>query len=529
LNTVAPAPGQVLGWDGLQWTAQTVTISPPVSTVFGRTGAITAQAGDYSFAQLSGVAASAQLPGAGGDLSGSLTAATVTQMQGRPVANTAPFIGQALAWNGTQWAPQSVAGGISSVFGRIGVITAQFGDYTAAQVIHAADVSASNTFTAGARQTFASTVGGAGIQVAPGALPTSPLTGDMVVDSGDSNNLKLYTGSSWVTLGGSSAPGSYTAAFTAVTSVTVPGATHGLGTSNLLVQCYDNASPSNYFEPSQISINPVAFDVTIAFAAAESGRCVLAGGVGGGSGASGSSVGGAGMASQLGDLAVTLNNSTTLTIGANCSTTTPCNVRFGAQTYSLTTSATATLTSGSGTAYVYVDPTGTLTVGSSMTITCSDACTAAPGISSFPLNSIPIYTWTASSGAWDATGGLDRRGFLSVSPIQGGSGIATVATAGQTTISVDSAVVPTFLTASATLDFPSIAAGTCSADITFSLPGANAGDSVAPGWPAAMEAGLSGTMRITAAGVVAVRLCADSTGAVNPAAATFTATVVRSF
>ncbi len=528
LNPAAPSAGQVLGWDGSQWSAQTVTISPPVATVFGRTGAIAAQTGDYSFAQISGVAAPAQLPAAGGDLSGSLTSATVTQMQGRPIANTTPFTGQALAWNGTQWAPQSVAGGVASVFGRTGSVTAQFGDYTASQVIHAADVSAANTFAAGMRQTFTPAAGGAGINVAPGSLPTFPQAGDLAVDSGDSNNIKVYSGSSWVRLGGSSAPGSYTAAFTAATSVSVPGTTHGLGTSNLLVQCYDNASPSNYVEPSQISINPTAFDVTIAFATAESGRCVLAGGVGGGSGGSGSG-GGAGMASQLGDLAATLTNSTTLAIGANCSAATPCNVRFGAQTYSLTSSATATLTGGSGIAYVYVDPSGTLTVGSVMSITCSTACSAVPGVSSFPLNSIPIYTWTASSGAWDATGGVDRRGFLSVSPVQGGSGIATVATAGQTTISIDSAVVPTFLTASATLDFPSIAAGTCSADMTISLPGANAGDAVASGWPAAMESGLNGTMRISAAGVVSVRLCADATGAVNPAAATFTATVVRSF
>src|SRR6185312_16158793 len=36
--------------------------SAPVSSVFGRVGAVTAQAGDYSFAQLSGVLAANQLP-----------------------------------------------------------------------------------------------------------------------------------------------------------------------------------------------------------------------------------------------------------------------------------------------------------------------------------------------------------------------------------------------------------------------------------------------------------------------------------
>jgi hypothetical protein len=61
------------------------------------------------------------------------------------------------------------------------------------------------------------------------------------------------------------------------------------------------------------------------------------------------------------------------------------------------------------------------------------------------------------------------------------------------------------------------------------LPGANPGDSVAPGWPAALPPGLGGTMRISTAGVVSVRLCADATGSVTPAAATYTATVLRSF
>jgi hypothetical protein len=37
-------------------------LSAPVGSVFGRTGAIVSKAGDYSFAQLSGVASSSQLP-----------------------------------------------------------------------------------------------------------------------------------------------------------------------------------------------------------------------------------------------------------------------------------------------------------------------------------------------------------------------------------------------------------------------------------------------------------------------------------
>jgi hypothetical protein len=110
-----------------------------------------------------------------------------------------------------------------------------------------------------------------------------------------------------------------------------------------------------------------------------------------------------------------------------------------------------------------------------------------------------------------------------------GPGIATVVAGGNTTLQLDSAVVPTFLISSAALAFPTLPAGTCSSDLTFSLLGANPGDAVAPGWPSALASGLSGTMRVSAPDTISVRLCADTTGPVSPASATFTATIVRSF
>jgi hypothetical protein len=531
LNTIAPTAGQFLGWDGTQWTAQTVTITTaPVTSVFGRTGAVIAQTGDYTFAQLGGSLASSQLPLAGGDLSGAITAATVIKIQSRAIAATAPATGQVLTWNGTQWAPQNQTGGVTSVFGRAGVITAQTGDYTAAQVTNAADTTNFNSYAAGATQTFLPSVNGAGIQIAPGPLPSIAAAGDLAVDSADSNRLKVYNGSLWVILTPNITfpPANYVTFFTSQTSISVPGSIHALGTSNLLVQCYDSATPSNLVEPSLITVDPNSYNVTVVFATAETGRCVINGYNGGNNGTQ-SAAGGAGMAAQLGDFAVVLTSPATLSIGGNCSASTPCNVRFGTQVYSITAAAAVSVGSGSGMAYIYVDPTGKLTAGSTMTITCGGSCVAAPGVTGFPINSMPLYTWTAANALWDVNGGVDLRGWLSSNPLLGGAGIATVTAAGQTTISVDSAVVPTYLTASATLGFPPIPAATCSSDLTFSLLGANPGDAVAPGWPAALAPGLSGNMRISAAGVVSVRLCADSTGAVTPASATFTATVVRGF
>ena len=527
LNAVTPSTGQFLEWDGAQWSPQTISLTIPVTSIFGRTGAVTAQTGDYNFSQISGSLAASQLPQAGGDLSGTISSATVTRIQSLAVSDATPATGQVLTWSGSQWSPQNAMGGISSVFGRTGPITAQAGDYSAAQITNAADVTQPNSYLPGAKQTFTGSVNATGIRLTPGPLSATPQAGDVAVDSGDSNRIKLYSGAAWVPLNPSIPPSNYTAFFTNAATVSVPGATHGLGTGNLIVQCYDNNAPANMIEPSQISVESSTYNVMVTFATAQTGRCVI----NGYNGASGTSPtgSGAGMASQLGDLSVIWNTPATLTIGGNCSPATPCNVRFANTVYSIIASAMVSITGGNGIAFIYVDATGNLIVGSNLTVSCTVGCIAAQNITGFPVNSVPIYTWTSSSGSWDPNGGSDRRGWLSANPVLGGPGIAAVTSAGQTVIGVDSAVVPTYLTGSATLTFSPIAAGTCSTDVTFPLPGANSGDAVAPGWPASLAPGVSGMMRVTAGGVIAVRLCADNSGAASPGSATYAATVVRGF
>jgi hypothetical protein len=234
------------------------------------------------------------------------------------------------------------------------------------------------------------------------------------------------------------------------------------------------------------------------------------------------------MASQLGDLGLVQTSPTVLTAGLNCSNATPCNVRLGNTVYSITSSSTITLSSGSGTLYLYLDASGTLTAGHNLTASSSGVCGALAGVTAFPAGSIPLYTWTATNGQWDSNGGSDRRAFLSTRNLGSGTGIVALDTGTQTIVSVDSASVPTYLTSTGVMDFANIAAGTCT-ESTMTLPGAANGDSVAPGWPAALEAGLIGMMRISAASTVAVRVCNLSGTAVDPAAATFRATVVRSF
>ena len=650
MAATAPATGQVLAWSGTQWEPEAA--SGGVTSAFGRTGAIVSQTGDYGFSQISGTVGSGQLPALGGDLSGSLTTATVARLQSRPVASTAPTTGQALAWSGTQWQPQTIAAGVTSAFGRSGAVTAATGDYSASQVTNAVDLTQPSTYASGARQKFSGSATTAGLQVAPSALPTAAQTGDLVVDSGDSNQLKVYNGTSWVGATPSVTPANYVTTFIGQTTVSVPGTTHRLGTANLLVACYDGSVPANMIEPSTITVDPSSYNVTVLFPASQSGRCVINGysgvaGTGGSGGAvttvfgrsgdvvagggdyafsqisgtvansqvaagvdaakigaglvssqaygylanvssdiqnqlngksatshthtasgdvsgplattvvagiqgravsstapldgqvlawsgvanqwkpasGGGGSGGATMAGQLADFGVTTSSSTVLAIGASCSSATPCNVRFGSRVYSLTSGATATLNSGAGTAYIYFTAGGVLTVGHTMDVSCSNACVSSVGVTGFPGDSIPLYSWNAAGGSWEATG-MDRRSWISRSTLLAGTGIVAVEAGGQTTIAIDSTAVPTYLKNAVSLDFARISAGTCSQDLTFAVTGAAPGDPVAPGWPSGMESGLIGNMWVSAANQITVRLCAVGRD-VDPASGVFSATIIR--
>ncbi len=464
-----------------------------------------------------------------GDVAGAPDALTVQKLQGRTVSGAAPGSNQVLRWNAAtqQWEPSTeTTAAVSGVFGRSGAVTAQTGDYSASQVTNAVDRTAATSYTPGAKQTFAANGIAAGLRIVPGALPSAPAAGDLAVDASDGNRLKSYDGAQWSHVLTAADGDNYGAVFSSQTSVTIPGADHKLTSLNLLVECYDSGTPPQRIEPDTVAINSATYDITITFSAPQSGRCVVNGSGGGGSGGSGA--GGASMGAQLGDFQVTRTSNTVLTVGAGCSFATPCNVRVGGAVYSLTSSASVTLASGTGVLFVYVDAAGTLTAGHTMTLAGVTGLTQRTGVSAFPANAIPIYTWNATNGVWDSNGGTDRRAFLSTKPLGAGTGIA-VTEAGQSVISIDTAVVPSYVSGTAALDFPAIAVTACSADLTFTLRGAAPGDAVAAGWPAGLEAGLTGTMRVSATNEIAVRLCNFSGGTVNPAPATFRATIVRSF
>jgi hypothetical protein len=161
----------------------------------------------------------------------------------------------------------------------------------------------------------------------------------------------------------------------------------------------------------------------------------------GGSSGSGSGSGGASMASQLGDLQATRTSGNMLTIGANCSAVTPCNVRFGSTVFSITSGATATVSgSNTGMLLVYVASSGMLTVGGNLSVACN-GCSVQYGVTSFPADSVPVATWSVSNGALDATGGTDFRAVLGTKNLIAGPGILASDANGNAVISADTTLV----------------------------------------------------------------------------------------
>jgi hypothetical protein len=120
--------GQCMQWSGSVWAP--VSCASTITSVFGRTGVVTAAANDYAFSQLSGSAAAGQLP----NLSAMNGVLDLSQLQQNGATN-----GQCMEWStaGSTWAPAtcggSIGGGggaVSSVFGRTGAVTAVSGDYS---------------------------------------------------------------------------------------------------------------------------------------------------------------------------------------------------------------------------------------------------------------------------------------------------------------------------------------------------------------------------------------------------------------
>jgi hypothetical protein len=140
----ASGNGWVLVGDG--------TGSGAVSSVFGRTGAVVAQTGDYTASQVTNAfdisnfndLTEVSTPGTS-PAAGKLRMYAKTTTEQLCVKNSA----------GTETCYGTGTGAVTSVFGRTGAVTAQTGDYTAAQVTNAVDtvsaqtINGAKTFTGG--------------------------------------------------------------------------------------------------------------------------------------------------------------------------------------------------------------------------------------------------------------------------------------------------------------------------------------------------------------------------------------------
>ncbi len=115
-------------------------------------------------------------------------------------------------------------------------------------------------------------------------LPASCTIGQTFLDTSAQAGQNLYictAANVWTVQGANGVP-YYAMNFTSATTVTVPGATHQLGTANLFVAVYDTESPAVLVEPDRVNINPTTYDVTVDFAAAQSGTVLISAAGGGG-------------------------------------------------------------------------------------------------------------------------------------------------------------------------------------------------------------------------------------------------------
>jgi hypothetical protein len=234
----------------------------------------------------------------------------------------------------------------------------------------------------------------------------------------------------------------------------------------------------------------------------------------------------------------TLSSSTSgpiLTIGALCSISLPCNVRFGATVYAITSPATATLTAGTGTAYVYVSSSGVLTVGHNLTLSCASVCTAASGVTAFPNDSTPLAIWTANAGTW--TNGVDVRSAFGRDDVYASTGLISVQSQGLSTLSVDFSVVTrTIASGTASLGASAISSAVCASVVTVAATSVASTDAVIwtpnaslktiTGYAPSTSGGLSISAYPTN-GNVNFDVCNWSGGSITPGAVTLNWRVVR--
>ena len=143
---------------------------------------------------------------------------------------------------------------------------------------------------------------------------------------------------------------------------------------------------------------------------------------------------------RRGEFGAALENGT-LRVGIDCSGRRQCNVRFGNTVHAVTDSGSVKPTGRtSGEVFIYLDPAGGVVAGSTVALQCN-GCKYARGVTQFPANSIPLFSWTVVQGAFTPGSGRDFRAELSTKNINAGSGMMVTDDAGTATVAIDPAVI----------------------------------------------------------------------------------------
>jgi len=130
-----------------------------------------------------------------------------------------------------------------------------------------------------------------------------------------------------------------------------------------------------------------------------------------------------------------------LRVGTGCSQAQPCNVRFGNIVHNIKKTAIVKPSgTESGLVFIYVDASGDLKAGSKVNLVC-DGCVYERGVTQFPANSIPLFTWTLIKGPHTSPELADFRAELSTNIIKSGPGIMTADNEGTTAIAIDPTIV----------------------------------------------------------------------------------------
>lgn len=159
----------------------------PVSSVFGRTGAVVAAAGDYNSTQVNN---SSGVPGATCTDALNNLGSAISSLDSSDVANASGVAG-ATVTNALNSLAGTIAAGVLSVFGRVGAVVATAGDYNSTQVNNSSGV-------AGATVTAAlNTLAAAILALVTGVSSVFGRAGAVVATLGDYTS-SLITNSSGV-------------------------------------------------------------------------------------------------------------------------------------------------------------------------------------------------------------------------------------------------------------------------------------------------------------------------------------------